>query len=69
MMYFLKEMKLIKRPAGRGKILDRKNVLIIEDDDRLRSGLLLALEQDSSVPSEQPRFRKGKSYYNPSTLI
>jgi DNA-binding response OmpR family regulator len=59
-MYFLKEMKLIKRPAGRGKILDRKNVLIIEDDDSLRSGLLLALEQDSISTIGAASLQEGK---------
>lgn len=52
---------MLSKPAGRGKILDRKNVLIIEDDDNLRSGLILALEQDSISTIGAASLQEGKN--------
>jgi len=51
----------MKKPLERGKILDKRNVLIIEDDDNLRSGLILALEQDSISTIGAASLQEGKN--------
>lgn len=51
----------MNKPIERGKILDKKNVLIIEDDDNLRSGLILALEQDSISTIGAASLQEGKN--------
>lgn len=51
----------MKKPIERGKILDKRNVLIIEDDDNLRSGLILALEQDSISTIGAASLQEGKN--------